>query len=634
MSASNESVERIGLLFVHGIGEQKRFEHLTSSVAELAELLDGADARTRVSIVDRTPGWMLPPGEQDPDGVPPITLSVRSPEMRIDYDCHEVWWADLGSRDGIFDLVSFWLWGLGQWAAPIYREVDASRLDKDDTKSANKAVPSLARLPPGIAGVLSIEPWVRIRLFAAGLTAAFTAVTWSLAKKLAGSLLGQTPSPTLIVQYVGDVRTYTESGKPGAGTTSDPGDPRRVGIRRRMVREMVAVATKPLDGWYVLAHSLGTVAAYNGLTEIGHTLPNYLSEAQWQGLPERLKTDPECRLRRDIEFMMPSRPAWLEDRHCLNRPVLFEKLRGVFTYGSPLAKFAALWPRIVATATDGARNPFPDDCPWINFAAPQDPVAGMLYPFDPKPGDPLYDAIPRIQNIRTPMGVDFGLAHIRYLKSQERFIRGVGANQKWMLARWLLGEPVEFEEAPITTGGKIGLAIGYPLIILALWVLTVLTFAGLRTVGSAVSSRGAASIWAAVKLFFETAGRVAVPVLGTALAIVTLAGLWRWRKESHYNLLLAKEDQKSDPNNLAKYWETVIGMMLRHQMTATAFLLVSAGLTVAALGSDWSYVVNHGRVAPSTLGTLTVIVSSLTAITSSYAQTIINRTVKAAEPTP
>jgi hypothetical protein len=57
------TVERVGLLFVHGIGEQKRFEHLTSSVRQLAELIRCTDESAQVSVVDRTHDWKPPIGQ-------------------------------------------------------------------------------------------------------------------------------------------------------------------------------------------------------------------------------------------------------------------------------------------------------------------------------------------------------------------------------------------------------------------------------------------------------------------------------------------------------------------------------------------------------------------------------------------
>src|SRR5690349_9290961 len=43
------------------------------------------------------------------------------------------------------------------------------------------------------------------------------------------------------------------------------GEPPRVSIRRRMVRGIADVACAGYQRWYVLAHSQGTVVAFNGL---------------------------------------------------------------------------------------------------------------------------------------------------------------------------------------------------------------------------------------------------------------------------------------------------------------------------------------------------------------------------------
>lgn len=597
MIAGDALIERIGLLFVHGIGEQKRFEHLTASVSQIAELMERSDPRARVSVVDRTDGWTQPPGDPHPLGLAPMTLSVRSPDTQIDFECYEVWWADLGSRSGVWDVISFWIWGLGQWCAPIYREIDASRLDKDDTESSEKPTSSLVKLPKGIVGDMAQEPWARFKLLLAGVAAAFAAVTWSLAKRLAGALLGQAPSPTLIVQYVGDVRTYTEAGGPGLGTPTDPGQPRRVGIRRRMVSEMVAVATQPLDGWYVLAHSQGTVVAYNGLTEIGHTLPNYLSEAQWRGLPAALTHDPGCAIRRDIENMMPSRPPWLADGDVINRPAMFANLRGLLTYGSPLGKYAALWPRIVATATDRVNKndtTFPSGCRWINFAAPQDPVAGMFSSSFPTGHDDfLHNAIPPVEDVRTPLGPDLVLAHIRYLAGYERYARGTRVVQSSLLMRWLLGDQPSF--APPAPGRSAdayriaALAFGYLFLVWLLWMAAVLVFTGLRAGSWAIGSSTSAPWCEAVLRFLLAAAHGAGPVLGTALSMITLCGLWRWFRESRHNLLLAQADRDDDPGNLAAYWAKVIGMVRWHWRLGGAFFVGALVTCAGASILDWRH---------------------------------------------
>lgn len=237
--------ERIGLLFVHGIGEQKPWEHLRNSVLELAELFRQSDHVSGVNINDNTAAWSVRTGEPAFDRAP-LSMDVRTADGgALRYECYEVWWADLGGRSGLLNTIKFWLWGLGQWCAPIYRDLDASRLALPPPEKRGP----LSRLPNSVVG-RPLEIWVRLQLFMAAITAAFVVCTWSLAKRVFAAVLGKSPSPTLIVQYVGDVRTFTERAVPGDSALTDPGFPRRVGIRRRMVCEMVALASRDdVKGW-------------------------------------------------------------------------------------------------------------------------------------------------------------------------------------------------------------------------------------------------------------------------------------------------------------------------------------------------------------------------------------------------
>lgn len=556
--ANTPASEQVGLLFVHGIGEQKRFEHLRSSVVEFAELMRQADdGPYSCSIVDRTDDWKLPPGEPDPQGLSPITLQVTGPGRHVDFHCHEVWWADLGERDGISDVIGFWIWGFGQWAAPIYRELDATGLEKK-IDVANHRTSKLVKLPTSVSGDWFWEPVSRLQLAVAGLIALLTAATWGLAKRLLQQLLDQAPTPVLLVRYVGDVRTYEERAVPGATALSDPGHPRRVGIRRRMVAEMVTMGARDdLDRWYVVAHSQGTVLAYNGLTEIGHALPNYLSQAHWDSLPGSVKSDAVTRTRPPSEIgeMMPARPPWLSDDDIISRPKLFENLGGFLTYGSPLNKFAGLWPRVVATATDvgpetAPDNPFPASCRWINLHAPQDPVAGNLSAYA-RPASAADDGpwryLPRLETIETVWGFDYLLAHIRYFMGTEGFDKSAGAAQRRQVVRWLIaptdsvGAPVDIVPYRKRLTGIARFLHMYAAYLVILGIILVMTSAAVTAAGGlvkAVLGGKAASFASFIDFGWATLQALgAVTVAGSAT--VLLAGLLRWWRESSLNRKLA-----------------------------------------------------------------------------------------------
>ncbi|MBV9884715.1 MAG: hypothetical protein JO276_17025 [Sphingomonadaceae bacterium] len=578
--------KRIGLLFVHGVGEQKRWEHLKSSTQELAELLLQTRPSSRLTVTDRTDDWPHPPGEPDPSGLAPITLAFDAGNTHVDFDCHEVWWADLGARSGLGDVVSFWFWGLGQWCAPIYRELDASRLPKHKVEGIEKPVSCHATLPESVAGNLASEPLARLQLVLAALAAIFVACTWSLAKRLFAALLGQAPSPTLIVRYVGDVRTYESRAAPGDSALSDPGRPRRVGIRRRMVSEMVALATEPCEGWYVLAHSLGTVLAYNGLTETGHALPNYLSQEQWQRVPDDIKRDPNCERREDISAMMPTRPHWLEGEDVIDRQQLLARLRGFLTYGSPLDKFASLWPRIVATATDrkDGKSPFPEQCHWINLVAPSDPVAGTLDSYSGTRGWRIEHAVPRVENCRAPWTPLYGLAHIRYFSGVERYAKGNGSIQKQAVAKWLLDPTAEIKDHPQNWVVRLALVqLAYPLLVVLLWLVTTLF------VVVALDTFDNLTGWSGARLGIAYGHwKMALPsVLAAALTLIVLTGVYRWARESWLNVRLAAADAKADKSRNRKgYWARLIWMLRLQAAVGSVFtvLCLLAMIFTALLG--------------------------------------------------
>ncbi len=596
--ADEIATEHVGLLFVHGIGEQRRFEHLKSSVGEFAELMRQTDAGISCTIVDRTEQWPHLAGTVAPDRLAPITLHVRGGASATEFHCHEVWWADLGARSGIADALKFWIWSVGQWCAPIYRELDSARLSKEAEGGQTRSV--LAKLPRSIAGSLT-EVSARLQLFLASLCTLFVCVTWVLAKRAFEKLLGQAPSPTLLVQYVGDVRTYEERAVPGLANVVDPGQPRRVGIRRRMVTEMVSMGSDPrLARWYVVAHSQGTVLAYNGLTEIGHALPNYLPQAQWDTLDAAYKDDPGCMRRppEQIAQMMPARPNWIaDDSAVINRPLLFGRLRGLLTYGSPLNKFAALWPRIVATAADREDDAEPfAGCTWLNVRALQDPVAGDVDAFygrgESLPFEDRY--VPPVTNVHTPWGIDYLISHVRYFAGVEDFVQSFGAAQKRAVARWLLTDSqLQIESRSHGRPWAIILLVSYLLIF---GILVVIAIALVTLVGGIIAALLDGMSLMTFDSFggFVAAWKVsATPVASVVLLVAMLAGYWRWLSETFLNRKLSALARKEDvldgkPTN-TEYWRRVELLNLNQWLVARLLLLaalLSIGLLVVGHVDD------------------------------------------------
>lgn len=222
----------------------------------------------------------------------------------------------------------------------------------------------------------------RLRLFFVSNVFAVAAFSLGAVVFLAKRLVGfNAPSPVRVfVNYISAVKLYSQSRRYDGGFLDAYKEPPRVSIRRRMIRTLVDVACADYDRWYVLAHSLGSVVAFNGLMENAHALPNYLDEERWKKV--RAHTKPRfAGSRRAVDYlkedgdMTPARPLWLGPKDVIYRDKLFAKFRGLLTYGSPLDKFAALWP---AKVPINVREPGLDNAEWINVYDATDPVGAHL----------------------------------------------------------------------------------------------------------------------------------------------------------------------------------------------------------------------------------------------------------------
>ena len=415
--------EDIGILAVHGIGEQNQLYHLKETARELAAHIARAPGVVRLSVSDETRA-------KEPRIVISLTIKdrPRSAARQLRLNLHEVWWADLGIRGGFLSQVRFWFWGLGQWGAEAVRE-GKRRSNTQQLmvmpcfpyqRSREERPPLLHRLP------------YHLLLFGAAMLAFLTFFTWSAAKRLIKFFSGRLPDPSLIFLFLGDVMIYERPARTGHGTMEDPELPVRTTIRRRMARGVTDMAARPYDGWYILAHSLGCVPAFNVLQETELALPNYLDEAHWKVLPAALKTSSPFVAEGatpTTDNMMPRRPPWLTKTDGISRVALFKNFRGLVTYGCPLDKFAALWPRIVCLNKQTAV--FQMGCEWVNLHEPTDPVAARLDAFAAPPRDSAEtpsDLVPLSpKNFACRALWVFLLSHIYYFSPKRRRTRLMGA---------------------------------------------------------------------------------------------------------------------------------------------------------------------------------------------------------------
>jgi hypothetical protein len=442
------SGRHIGILTVHGIGENGRFDQAAQVARMLATFITQRKDVESFSLADRR-GVMADTALDLPALGPnsaPMTLQFRIKDRAEDIfiHVHEVYWADIAPTRGLMSEVKFWFWGLGQWFAKIER-MEKSAGSNTEKLMVGPQFPkqkSPKHNPPLLLQLRTV--W---NFAAAAFLAILTFFSWTIFKKVGEKILPIKEGPSVIFDYLGDVQAYQQDAGPGDGALIDAGQPWRATIRRRMNAQMIAMAERRYSEWYILAHSLGSVVAFNGLQESEFVLPNYLSQAHWQRLPGVLRTwnyFVHGNQKPDPTRMMPRRPPWLNPDDGISRVALFKNFKGLLTYGSPLDKFAAVWPRIVCLSKQ--INVFQPGCAWINLHDPTDPVSDILQAFDvPKgygdtsglialaPKNIIYEGGGLFKSAY-PFNISFLLSHLKYLdprkiSKQSRFAGASLVNQ-------------------------------------------------------------------------------------------------------------------------------------------------------------------------------------------------------------
>ncbi|WP_250121807.1 hypothetical protein [Chroococcidiopsis sp. CCMEE 29] len=408
---------------------------------------------------------------------------------------HQVWWADLDEPTSLWSELQFWGWGLSLWTIngkfkaglPGYNKRMEPPNNVQQTKKNNNNVLEDHNNK-------NLGFWARVRLFWVSLVILLILPVLSLLNfVLRGLLAFNIPRPDILGQFIGDVKLFQQDKRIGKGPLQDLGLPPRVTLRRRMIRGMVEMALRRYDRWYILAHSQGTVLAFNGIMETAQSLPNYLTEELWyrcidqllirkaNNLEEALKPD-------ERKTMQPPFPSWRNKEYILDRRELFKNLRGLLTYGSPLSKFAALWPVIVPINND--HDVFSQEFQWLNIYDPTDPVAGKTKPFQsnknpsqPHRAEPI-DKAYKADRFHLP-------SHLEYLT----FSRDDRPRLVDLVANWLLEDHLAITQEGLLVKNETGtqstakqtnsiwlspvLAQVYELARLAIWMFAALLIGGL-----------------------------------------------------------------------------------------------------------------------------------------------------------
>jgi adenosine deaminase len=361
---------RIGILVVHGIGTQSRFEHLANVARNFvsgARLVYGEDKvsveqpAVREASFRRIAAGEANPAESSGEVAerPRLTVLIRAGSDEIAIDFREMWWHDLGTIPTLGSVFTFWLWVISLAGTHGYFEQSRPRspLRAPANKSTEKG---------GVAFSTRFSVFWWTNLFFLLLLPARLLIR--LVAFIPG--LGRIDVFRTVFAYMSSVQMYQERERKHGGALTDFDQSRRASIQRRFANHLVDMAVEKHDSWYILGHSLGSVIAFKGLMSPGSALARYMSINRWdsRGLQE-FKSTAENETRYADE---PKCPHWMDRDAFLDRRLLFERLQGFITYGSPLEIFAHLWPAIVQI---NDQNVFSKEFEWLNFYDPTDIVA-------------------------------------------------------------------------------------------------------------------------------------------------------------------------------------------------------------------------------------------------------------------
>ena len=431
-------VRRIGLVAVHGIGDQGRFHFLDGLVRDLGAAFAVASSGGRVSVSVHAAGASLmgaaaPTLAEGPG--PSAEIVVREAdgegERVTRIGVHEVWWGDIVDPPTLFQPLRFFAWGLAMWAVPLKRR-KTFREEKRGTVGQFLAEPK----PPEGRGWRT-QFQVRARLFFAGYLVVAIGVALSLILALLRFLTRQNiPDPVMTaVSYMSDIKLYTQPTSPETVPLDHLGQHARFAIRARVLRTVTDAALAGYERWWVVAHSLGSVIAFSGLMTPDGLIARYLDEPRWRRL--RREYEQAGAVRRDgskvpVDTNVPC-PAWMEPDWCVSRATLLERFAGLVTFGCPLDKFAMLWPAVIPVSRDQSGLA---DRPWLNVYDETDPVAGSLASFNDVDGRKA-DFRPRnLGYAAHPVPL---YSHLRYLTVPRRGRADPAESLGVSLAKWWLG---------------------------------------------------------------------------------------------------------------------------------------------------------------------------------------------------
>ena len=436
-SASHDDKRiKIGVVVVHGIGRQQRFEHLKMVVNNIVKVFR-ADNTLQVEVIEH-------PENHTSDFKSVIFVQDLSGQI-TEFHFHEVWWADIGAKASLQDTLAFWAWASSLWTKS--RHLRGSLADAYQE----------TMIYPGTRNSSEVERigrkiswWARIRLFFTSFVFVSVVPLTTTINRVILPIFRTQISLDFIPQFMGKVKLFTQEDLDSECPLEDSEYPPRIAIRRRMIQTMVSVSTEQYDKWYLLAHSLGSVIAFNSLMESEKQLSNYIDWDLWKEVKKNGFHNNE-KGEEDLEVLgktRPKRPFWLNESDSVSRRKLFGNLRGFITYGSPLSKFAVLWPGVTYMNKD--EKVFNQDFEWINIYDPTDPIAGPVSsefsPFSsasdedlwksPIPADILHK--PSLSGFLSRFHLLSHLSYLKYFSNRQKLVNETEEPLIKSISYWLL----------------------------------------------------------------------------------------------------------------------------------------------------------------------------------------------------
>jgi pimeloyl-ACP methyl ester carboxylesterase len=410
--------ERVGLMLIHGIGDQPRGEHLKNVVESIASALRTEHGKDRVTVTVNSPFGSR--GHVTIVAVPaddyPRTAGPLEDRRGVIIDIRESWWRDLAENPTLGAIAKFWWWAMTFCSA-------RKRIPEDTPRS----------LAPTSATVVGGRVRLTTRLAMFAKTTAFFVILLPI--HLGFQLLAVFPLfqrihfLRTVFAYLNSVRLYQEPKNSSARIVENFFECRRLSILRRALNEAAFFASrKEFDRWYVFGHSLGSVVAHNLLNlspqAIARLLPDWADSTNPGA--DFFKGDSVHPLLDLDDPNIPAHPSWYPDEYGIDADRFFANCAGLLTYGSPLETFAQFWPDIVMTRRDAVMHP---DFQWLNLYDPIDMVASPITSLPP-----LGHAA--VENVSVSTHPFFFLAHTSYLSRKRR---REGHRIARAISRWLVG---------------------------------------------------------------------------------------------------------------------------------------------------------------------------------------------------